>query len=273
MPELPEVEITRQGLLKKIKHQVCTGAMVRETRFRKTIPSDLGILLSGQRLLDIKRRGKYLIWCFERSFLVSHLGMSGVLRVFPKEESVRKHDHVDIEFGDLVVRYHDPRRFGFIIWLDKTEIPEDLPEIKRLGVEPFSVEFNAQYLEESLRKITRSIKEVLLSGHVVVGVGNIYCSESLFEAGINPFISANKLSLKQLEKLVQAIRTILSLSLQEGGSTLKDFVSAEGKEGYFTLNAKVYARSGKPCLRCGKTIEKKMQNGRASYYCPHCQRV
>jgi formamidopyrimidine-DNA glycosylase len=272
MPELPEVEITRLGLLKRVKGRVCTGAVVRETRFRKPAQSNLSEILSGQTLLDIERRGKYLIWRFERGFIFSHLGMSGVLRVYPRSEPPVKHDHIDLCFGDLLVRYHDPRRFGFLVWYPEGTDAAELPEIQRLGVEPFSEEFTADYLWSEFKKRRRPVKEVLLSGEAVVGVGNIYCSESLFHAGISPFLPADKITKKQALALRDAVRSVLSLSLQEGGSTLKDFRSAEGEEGYFTLNAKVYGRQNMPCCRCGTLIQKAVQGSRATYYCPKCQK-
>lgn len=273
MPELPEVEITRLGLLKRVGGRQCTGAVVRETRFRKAAPANLGELLSGQVLRDIERRGKYLIWYFDRGYLVSHLGMSGVMRIVsPEQTQPIKHDHIDILFGDLAVRYHDPRRFGFLIWLPSSEDPHEMPELRKLGEEPFSDAFTARRLHSAMKKTSLPIKEALLSGKYVVGVGNIYCSESLFAARINPFTAANKISVARLERLVEAVRAVLTLSLQEGGSTLKDFVSAEGEQGYFTLNAKVYGKEGKPCTNCGRKIKRIVQGGRATYYCPNCQR-
>lgn len=273
MPELPEVEITRLGILKRVGGRRCTGAVVRETRFRKAAPANLSELLAGQVLTGIERRGKYLIWNFERGWIVSHLGMSGVMRVVsPRETELIKHDHIDLLFGDLAVRYHDPRRFGFLIWLPQDQDPHELPEIRKLGVEPFSDAFTARRLQEAMKNTSVPIKEALLSGKFVVGVGNIYCSESLFSARISPFTAANKISAKRLGRLVEAVRSVLTLSLKEGGSTLKDFVSAEGEEGYFTLNAKVYGKEGKPCANCGSPIKRVVQHGRATYYCPHCQR-
>lgn len=273
MPELPEVEVTRRGLLKRIAGKVCDGVTVRETRFRKPVPENLDDLISGQRLLDIERRGKYLIWLFERAVLVSHLGMSGVLRVYVNgEQAVQKHDHIDLIFGDLVVRYHDPRRFGFMIYCPDRDTAYQMPELQKLGVEPLTDEFTADRLYNDLRGVASAIKQALLSGKYVVGVGNIYCSESLFAAGIRPTTPANKISRKRIEKLVDTIKAVLAASIELGGSTLKDFVSAEGKEGYFTLNNNVYDREGKPCRQCGAEIKKIIQDGRATYYCPHCQK-
>lgn len=269
MPELPEVEITRLGILKRVGGRRCTGAVVRETRFRKSAPANLSELLTGQCLRSIERRGKYLIWNFDRGYIVSHLGMSGVMRIVdPKVTEPVKHDHIDILFGDLAVRYHDPRRFGFVIWLPESA----LPEIAKLGEEPFSDSFTVSRLRSALANTSLPIKEAMLTGKYVVGVGNIYCSESLFKARISPLTPANKISKQRLERLVTAIREVLTLSLNEGGSTLKDFVSAEGEQGYFTLNAKVYGKEGKPCANCGRPIKKIIQNGRATYYCSNCQR-
>lgn len=273
MPELPEVEITRLGILKRVGGRRCTGAVVRETRFRKSAPANLSELLTGQCLRSIERRGKYLIWNFDRGYIVSHLGMSGVMRIVdPKVTEPVKQDHIDILFGDLAVRYHDPRRFGFVIWLPESQDPYALPEIAKLGEEPFSDSFTVSRLRSALANTSLPIKEAMLTGKYVVGVGNIYCSESLFKARISPLTPANKISKQRLERLVTAIREVLTLSLNEGGSTLKDFVSAEGEQGYFTLNAKVYGKEGKPCANCGRPIKKIIQNGRATYYCSNCQR-
>lgn len=273
MPELPEVEVTRLGLLKRIKGKTCTGVTVRERRFRKEVPENFGALLKGRRLLDIHRRGKYLLWEFDKGALLSHLGMSGVLRVYDcPGPAIEKHDHIDISFGDVVVRYHDPRRFGFITWKESLAELYKMNELSKLGVEPLEEEFTAKYLKSALSKCQLSIKEALLSGKFVVGVGNIYCSESLFRAGINPQTEAGKVSLKRLEKLVDSIKDVLTESIAQGGSTLKDFVSAEGKSGYFTINAFVYGRSGQPCKKCGTKIKKIIQGQRTTYYCPNCQK-
>lgn len=272
MPELPEVETTRLGLVRRVQGKLCTNVVVRERRFRKPPPADMRKILVGQRLIEIRRRGKYLIWIFEHGALVSHLGMSGVLRVVPIETEPVKHDHIDICFGDIVVRYHDPRRFGFMIWLPEEENPEDLPELQRLGIEPFSEELTAPLLKKLLKNTSVAVKEALLSGKYIVGAGNIYCSESLYAAGISPFVPANRISEARLAKLINSVRNVLELSLKEGGATLKDFVSAEGEKGYFTLHAQVYGKEGEPCPRCSSPIKKAMQGGRATYYCSVCQR-
>ncbi len=272
MPELPEVEITRLGLLKHLKGRRCTGAVVRETRFRKPTQKDLNTLISGQTLLDIERRGKYLIWKFSNGSIFSHLGMSGTLTVLdPKTAHLRKHDHIDLIFGDRIARYHDPRRFGFLTWIGNTN-PDSLPEISKLGVEPLTSDLTGPYLKESFKNSERSIKEALLDGTTVVGVGNIYCSESLFLAGINPKTKAGKISLERLNKLSDAIKTVLEKSLAEGGSTLKDFISAEGQQGYFTMHANVYGKEGENCPRCKGKIKRIIQNGRSTFYCPKCQK-
>ncbi len=273
MPELPEVEVTRRGLLKKIKGKTCTGAVVRETRFRRAVPENLEQLLQGQKLIDIERRGKYLIWNFAHGALLSHLGMSGILRIGSiHNDELKKHDHVDLIFGETVVRYHDPRRFGFMVWFPSKKEAMGQPEIQRLGVEPLEEKFTADYFYDALKKASVPIKTALLSGKYVVGVGNIYCSESLFMAGINPTTPANKVSKRKIAKLVPAIKEVLTASIALGGSTLRDFVSAEGEEGYFTLNANVYNREGKPCRKCGQKIRKIRQDGRATYFCPNCQK-
>lgn len=177
MPELPEVEVTRLGLLRKLKNKKCTGAVVRETRFRKPLRADLEELLFNQTLQDIKRRGKYLIWLFDRSALVTHLGMSGSMRVYLQADvEVQKHDHLDLIFGDLIMRYHDPRRFGFVAYFPDKESAFAMPELQRLGVEPLSEDFNSKFFYGALRQTSLPIKTSLIRGDIVVGVGNIYCS-------------------------------------------------------------------------------------------------
>lgn len=273
MPELPEVEVTRLGLVKRVRGKKCTGAVVRETRFRKPAPENLNELLSEATLIDIRRRGKYLIWIFDKGTLLSHLGMSGTLRVYEQTDTeVSKHDHIDLLFGDLLVRYRDPRRFGFVIYKPSLASALSMPELTKLGVEPLTKDFNPKTFYKELRKSTGSIKEALLSGKHVVGVGNIYCSESLFLAGIRPTTKANKISLKRISKLVDSIKEVLQASIELGGSTLKDFVSSDGSQGYYTLNNNVYGREGLPCKKCGSPIKKIVQNGRSTFFCPNCQK-
>lgn len=272
MPELPEVEVTRLGLLRKLKNKKCTGAVVRETRFRKPLRADLEELLFNQTLHDIKRRGKYLIWLFDRSGLVTHLGMSGSMRVYLQADvEVQKHDHLDLIFGDMIMRYHDPRRFGFVAYFPDKESAFAMPELQRLGVEPLSEGFNSNFFYEALRQTSLPIKTSLIRGDIVVGVGNIYCSESLFLAGVHPKTKSNRISKKRVSALTDAVKEVLLSSIELGGSTLRDFVSAEGQSGYYTLNNNVYGREGQPCKKCGTLIKKVQIDGRSTFYCPHCQ--
>ena len=274
MPELPEVEVTRRTLAPRIAAQVLRAVEVREHRLRHPVPAGLDEQLSGHQVLNIGRRGKYLLLRFAHGTLISHLGMSGVWRVLEKPAPPpRRHDHVDLVFDEFVVRLSDPRRFGALLWHPAAagEI-EAHPLLVRLGVEPFDERFDGAWLYAGTRRRSAPIKQVLLMGEVVVGVGNIYCSESLFRAGINPRLPAHRLGPARCDRLAKAVREVLAQAIEVGGSTLRDFVSAAGAEGYFMIEAAVYGREGQPCRGCGTAIRRIVQGQRATYYCPHCQR-
>ncbi|MEF9995210.1 MAG: bifunctional DNA-formamidopyrimidine glycosylase/DNA-(apurinic or apyrimidinic site) lyase [Burkholderiaceae bacterium] len=274
MPELPEVEVTRRALTPRVVAGVVREVCVREHRLRHPVPDGLDALLRGRELLGIGRRGKYLLWRFAHGTLISHLGMSGVWRVHDAPAPPpRRHDHVDLVFDEVVGRLTDPRRFGALLWHSAAagEV-ENHPLLAGLGLEPFDPRFSGAWLYAGIRGRSAAIKQVLLAGDVVVGVGNIYCSESLFRAGINPKLSARRLGPVRCERLAQAVREVLTQAIEAGGSTLKDFVSAEGAAGYFMLDAGVYGREGETCRVCGTVIRRIMQGQRATYYCPHCQR-
>lgn len=282
MPELPEVETTRLGLLPAVQGQRVASVTVRDRRLRWPIPKKLAQQLTGKTVIDIARRGKYLIWdCraadFQnntRGYLLSHLGMSGSLRVIAAGEasqSPQKHDHLDIEFdnGDTV-RYTDPRRFGAMLW-----IPGKLPVhalLNALGPEPLSADFGGEHLRAAARGRSVSIKEFIMNSQNVVGVGNIYASESLFRAGIHPKRAAGKVSQTRLVRLADAIKTTLQTAIHAGGSSLRDYVHANGEPGFFQLNAFVYDRAGLPCRICSTPIRACRQGQRSTYFCPHCQK-
>lgn len=287
MPELPEVETTRIGLLPYVQGQRIVRVTVRERRLRWPIPANFTDLLQGTTVNNIIRRGKYLLWdCARRSavinhqpdsldsvgsgFMLSHLGMSGTLRVLLSATPVAKHDHVDIEFANKVlIRFNDPRRFGAMLWIPGREMVHPLLEV--LGPEPLSDAFTAQHLFNASRGRTVSIKEFIMNGHVVVGVGNIYAAESLFRAGIHPQRAAGKTSLLRYEKLVGAIRKTLQDAIRAGGTTLRDYVKTDGEQGYFQLDAAVYGRSGDACRVCRAPIRLIVQGQRSTYFCPRCQ--
>lgn len=276
MPELPEVEVTRRALAPHVEGRVIEGVVIRDRRLRWPVPLDLSGRLIGQTVVRLDRRGKYLLWHLPHGVLISHLGMSGVWRVLPRGSAVPApgaHDHADLLFAEACVRLTDPRRFGALLWHERQEGPvEGHPLLTGLGVEPFDAAFGGDRLYEGTRGRSAAIKQVLLAGDVVVGVGNIYASESLFRAGVNPKLPARRLGRARCQRLAEAIREVLSEAIAVGGSTLRDFVGADGAEGYFMLDAFVYERAGQPCRICGTEVVRIVQGQRATYYCRRCQR-
>jgi formamidopyrimidine-DNA glycosylase len=279
MPELPEVEVTRRTLAPEVEGGVVGAVELRERRLRWPVPPGLPRRLAGHRIERIERRGKYLLWRFEHGTLLSHLGMSGAWRLYRESAPPPgRHDHVDLvidhQRGRRILRLTDPRRFGALLWVKGGE--QSLHRnalLARLGIEPFDQRFDGAFLHRQTRGRRGSIKQVLLAGHVVVGVGNIYASESLFEAGIEPRIAAWRLSAPRCARLAGAIRSVLARAIDAGGSSLRDFTAADGRSGEFIGTARVYERNGLGCLRCGKAIIRRIvQSGRATYFCPNCQR-
>ena len=277
MPELPEVEVTRLGIQPHLEGRKITSVQIIDGRLRWPVPSNLKTLLSGQKVLGIERRGKYLLVEFDAGYLLLHLGMTGTLRVLPSSDQLKPHDRVTFEFDKLSLRLHDPRKFGAVLWHPKSRGPvERNVLLQKLGVEPFSPEFagelGAQVLYRDSRKRSVAVKQFLLAGQAVVGVGNIYCSESLFEAGIHPAKAAGKLSRPQCSRLAAAVRLILKKAIAAGGSSLKDFVNSEGDPGHFMVQTKVYDRKDQPCKVCKTPIKQIVQAQRSSYFCPQCQK-
>jgi formamidopyrimidine-DNA glycosylase len=277
MPELPEVETTRQGLLPHMIGKKITRVVVRDARLRWPVPADFAASITGLTVTAISRRGKYLLWeCRDGKnsrggFVLSHLGMSGTLRVMLSAEAVKKHDHVDVDLDSgATIRFNDPRRFGAMLWI-AGDIPNH-PLLDVLGPEPLSDAFTALHLLDRSRGRSVSIKEFIMNGHIVVGVGNIYASESLFRAGIHPTRAAGNVSYNRYELLVAAIRETLAKAIAAGGSTLRDYVQTNGEVGYFQIDAFVYGRAGEACRVCGETIRQIVQGARSTYYCPRCQR-
>jgi formamidopyrimidine-DNA glycosylase len=281
MPELPEVEVTKRGMAAKITGQVITSVTIRNHHLRWPIPADLARRLKGATVQTVARRGKFiLIDCLKKEThgtLIVHLGMTGTFRVVERSEKLRTHDHVDLVFGDMIARFNDPRRFGAVLWHDpgKDGPIESNRHLKQLGVEPFGPDFEGDLggdlLFRESRGRTVAIKQLLLSGAVVVGVGNIYCSESLFRAGINPKVSAGRVSRPRYRRLAESIRRTLDLAIKAGGSTLRDFVGSDGALGYFQQEYFVYGRAGLDCRVCGSTIKQLRQGQRSTFYCPRCQ--
>ncbi len=273
MPELPEVEVVRSGIAATAVGCRVTQVVQRVPALRWPIPVGLDALLAQRVLHAVDRRGKYLLLTFDLGWLIVHLGMSGTLSWHAQAVPVRKHDHFDLVFDRGLLRLHDPRRFGAVLWHAKGAGPlEQHPLLAGLGVEPFSEAFDGQWLFERTRGRRVAIKQLLLAGTVVVGVGNIYASESLFQAGIRPTTAATRLSRTHCARLVAAIRATLTAAIAAGGSTLRDFVSSHGVSGYFQMEAMVYGRSGQPCRVCGMPIRMLRQQQRATFWCAQCQR-
>lgn len=271
MPELPEVETTRRGIAPHLLGRQVSAVIVRQPRLRWPIPSGLAGHLQGQVLEDVVRRGKYLLLRFPAGTLILHLGMSGSLRVLDTHIPVRKHEHFELVFSHgKALRLDDPRRFGAVLWT--AEDPRQHELLCRLGPEPLLEEFSADYLHRASRGRRLAIKSFIMDSHIVVGVGNIYASESLFRAGIHPLRVAGATSLARYQRLVTAIKEVLQESIVQGGTSLRDFTDAEGQPGYFAQSLFVYGRGGEPCLHCAAFIRHITQGQRSSYYCPHCQR-
>jgi formamidopyrimidine-DNA glycosylase len=271
MPELPEVETTLRGLTPHLSGQCIKQVLIRNAHLRWPIPAKLLSILPSQKILSLRRRAKYLLLGCESGTLILHLGMSGSLRILPSDTAAEKHDHFDLLLdNNTVMRLRDPRRFGAVLWHEGDTAQH--PLLINLGPEPLLDHFDAQHLYRVTRKRSASIKQVIMDSHVVVGVGNIYASESLFHAGIRPQLHAGKLSLARCARLVQTIRATLSASIAQGGSTLRDFVDSNGKPGYFQQSYAVYGRTGKPCTVCGAVIKHIVQGQRSTFYCPDCQK-
>ncbi|RDH82956.1 MAG: DNA-formamidopyrimidine glycosylase [endosymbiont of Galathealinum brachiosum] len=271
MPELPEVETSRRGIKPHILNKKVTDVIIRQKNLRWPIPSSIKKQLSGQKIQTVERRGKYILLTTEAGTVILHLGMSGSLRILNKSTPPDKHDHFDIIFSNnKVLRLRDPRRFGAVLWTKKDPLKHKL--LSKLGPEPLEDEFTAQYLFESSRNRKVAIKTFLMNSHIVVGVGNIYANESLFTAGINPKRLAHKISLQRYVKLVSAVKNILKRSIEQGGTTLRDFTQQDGSPGYFQQTLLVYGLTNKPCPNCGKAIKQITQAQRSTFYCTNCQK-
>ena len=271
MPELPEVETTRRGILPHVLNRTIRAVTIRQQQLRWPLPAGLARELIGSRVKTVGRRAKYLIFYLEHGCVILHLGMSGSLRIVPAAAPAGRHDHVDIIFsGDTCLRLRDPRRFGSIHWTRGN--PLEHPLLRHLGPEPLEQGLNAAYLYDRSRHKTQSVKSFIMDSRTVVGVGNIYASEALFRGGIHPVRKAGNVSLRRYGGLAASIRDVLHAALAKGGTTLRDFVGGDGAPGYFRLELNVYARAGEPCRNCRGSIRQIRQGQRSTYYCPHCQR-
>ncbi|MDX1519000.1 MAG: bifunctional DNA-formamidopyrimidine glycosylase/DNA-(apurinic or apyrimidinic site) lyase [Gammaproteobacteria bacterium] len=270
MPELPEVETIRIGIAPHILGETVQSLIVRNRKLRWPVSRRLDRELPGQQIRKVERRAKYILVHGETGCLILHLGMSGSLRILTEPVTPGKHDHIDIVFDSgQRLRFTDPRRFGSLHWTRKE--PLQHPLLQHLGPEPLSDELDGDYLFSLSRKRTQSVKSFIMDGRIVVGVGNIYANESLFAAGIHPGRRAGRISQARYEQLADEIKSVLTLALQKGGTTLRDFIDGEGRPGYFRHELKVYDRTDQPCPVCNNPIRQQRIGQRSSFYCPHCQ--
>lgn len=270
MPELPEVETTRRGLAPWLEGQQIVSTVARTGQLRWPVPGEFTRRLPGARVLALERRAKWLLLRTDRGTALLHLGMTGSFRVLREERAPGLHDHLDIVTADgVTIRFNDPRRFGSVLWTDDDPALHRL--IAPLGPEPLGADFTAEYLHRRSRKRSIAIKPHLMNAHIVVGVGNIYASESLFRAGIRPGRAAGRVPLPQLAALVSAVKEVLSEAIREGGTTLRDFLHEDGQPGYFSQRLRVYDRAGLPCMACATPVKQVVLGQRSSYYCPRCQ--
>lgn len=270
MPELPEVETTRRGLAPHVEGRTVTGVTLRRPDLRWPIPHEIRDLLPGQRIAAVRRRAKYLLLDTQVGSALLHLGMSGSLRILPETTPVKAHDHVDLALdSQRVLRFTDPRRFGCLLWQPPGETHELLRE---LGPEPLSDEFDGDYLFTLSRNRKATVKTFLMDQRIVVGVGNIYAAEALFEAGISPLRAAGRVSRERYALLAAAVKRILAYAIKRGGTTLRDFISPDGEPGYFELELSAYGRGGEPCPRCGRPLKEAAIGQRTTVWCGHCQK-
>lgn len=271
MPELPEVETTCRGITPYLKGKYIGEAVVRQRRLRLPVTRGLAGKVGGQRVIQVARRGKYILLHLQRGCLLYHLGMSGSLRILQAPPPPAAHDHLDIVMkSGAVMRFRDPRRFGTVLWLAGDPLRHKL--LAHLGPEPLGEDFTGDYLYRVAQGRRTAVKNLIMDSHIVVGVGNIYASEALFAAGIHPARPACRISKPRYEKLAHAIRKVLAEAITAGGTTLRDFMREDGRPGYFSVKLSVYHREGEACPICATPIAKRIIGQRASFYCSRCQR-
>ncbi|OED44360.1 DNA-formamidopyrimidine glycosylase [Endozoicomonas sp. (ex Bugula neritina AB1)] len=271
MPELPEVETTRRGIQPHVEGCRIKEVVIREFRLRWPIPENINQILHGKTIQSIKRRAKYLLFDLDTGHLIVHLGMSGSLRILNIAEAPKKHNHVDIILDSgHCLRYHDPRRFGAILWT--TEPVDEHSLLSHLGPEPLTSDFTSQHLFKCSRGRSQPVKTFIMDNHTVVGVGNIYASEALFKAGIRPDRPCGKISKTRYERLTECIKETLTKAIEQGGTTLRDFVGGDGKPGYFKQELAVYGLAGQPCITCSSIIKEVKLGNRNTFFCSKCQR-
>jgi formamidopyrimidine-DNA glycosylase len=275
MPELPEVEVTARALAQRFDGCQVDAVRIHNYNLRWQVPRSLPAMVAGQRIEHVGRRGKYLLWHLPSGVLISHLGMSGSWRIHEigRAPPRAQHDHVELQCDGAIARLNDPRRFGALLWHARSEGDVLVhPLLASLGIEPFDGRFCGEFLFAATRHRRVPIKQALLAGKIVVGVGNIYATESLFAARIHPQAEAGRIGRRRYDRLAHAIRDVLGRAIEVGGSTLRDFSSAEGIEGRYTEFAQAYGRAGLPCPRCAMPIRRMVQGQRATYFCARCQR-
>lgn len=271
MPELPEVETVRRGIAPHLIGQQVVHVVVRQPRLRWPVPEELETVLAGQTFRRVERRAKYLLLHTDAGTVIFHLGMTGRLRILSADTPYQKHDHVDLALADgRCLRFNDSRRFGALLWT--VEPPDRHPLLQALGPEPLDEGFSSAWLHQRAQGRVLAVKPFIMDQHNVVGVGNIYASESLFAAGISPLRPAGQVTLAEYEQLVQAIREILGEAICQGGTTLRDFAGGDGEPGYFQQHLCVYDRYRLPCRVCSESIDRCRLGQRSTYFCPRCQR-
>ncbi len=270
MPELPEVETARRGIEPHLLGQRIDNLLVREHRLRVPVQPDLPEILQGRVIEGVCRRGKYLLIQVSGGTVILHLGMSGSLRIVPQATRPGRHDHIDLVLSNgVALRLTDPRRFGLLVWTPADPMTHGL--LAHLGPEPLDSGWDGATLWSAAKGRRVAIKGLLMDARIVVGVGNIYANEALFMAGIHPARAAGRIALGRYEQLAGEVKDVLSRAIEQGGTTLRDFVAEDGRPGYFSQSLRVYGRSGLPCISCGRAIREIRQLGRATYYCPACQ--
>ena len=268
MPELPEVETTKNGLAKLLSSKTITKVEIRNPNLRWKVDQSIKSNINNQTIRSFSRRGKYILFNLDEGHLMLHLGMSGKINVVDINQPLKKHDHFLLHFKNEVMRFNDPRRFGSIFYLDS--LSHNL--IDYLGVEPLEDSFHKNYLFENSRKKTQNVKSFIMDSKIVVGVGNIYACESLFITGINPKTIASKISKQRYINLTNNIKRVLVKAIKAGGTTLQDFAKVDGKPGYFSQELSVYGRENENCYNCNGKIKRIVQNQRSTFYCPKCQK-
>jgi len=268
MPELPEVETTKNGLERLLTNRKITKVEILNPNLRWVVDQSIKSKIKNQTIRSFTRRGKYIIFNLEKGYLMVHLGMSGKINILNAHEPIKKHDHFLLYFNNEVMRFNDPRRFGSIFYLENL----NHKLLNNLGVEPLEDIFHENYLFEQSRNKTQNVKAFIMDSKIVVGVGNIYACESLYKAGINPNTKACKISKQRYINLAENIKKVLIKAIKAGGTTLQDFAKVDGKPGYFSQELSVYGRENENCYTCNGKIKRIVQNQRSTFYCPKCQK-